>query len=133
MSVITFLSMIKKEKTSLAGILQIKELNNLYEYRHFLSNSQKIKSQLQTKLASVNYNNFHYETFFSASEINILKKEIAKEINELEETILQQSISVEDFNAKVAHLHKRIDILNLPLSSVPYNSRNNYYEVNSVA
>ena len=109
------------------------ELNYLYEYKSFLLSVQQIRCQLQTKLSSVNYNNLQIDTFFSPFEIIILKNQINGSIEELEEMILKESISAEDFHIKTEHLNKRIELLSLPLDAIKYKLGYDYNETRIVA
>jgi hypothetical protein len=132
MSIITFFSTNKKERPPSHGVFEGKELANLYEYRCFLSMTRQTIMLLQTKLAAVDYNSLQYETFFSPFEIDILREEITKQIDDLEVLVLVQSISADDFHLKTKELQKRINLLTLPLSSLHGNA-DGYYEAGHVA
>jgi len=110
-----------------------KELNYLYEYQFFLLSVLQIKNQLLTRLAAINYDNVPYETFFTPFEITILKKQIIASMEELEEMIIKQAISAEDFQFKTDQLRKRIDLVLLPLSEIQHKLGNDYDETNIVA
>ncbi len=118
MPVITFLFACMKEKQLSYNSSQIKELDILYAYKYILINAELIRSEIQTKLASINYNHLQYEPFFSHFEINILKKEIDNSIEELEELILEESITVDGFHFKIDQLRKRTDIIKLPSTAI---------------
>ena len=133
MSVITFFLVKKREKKFSESMIRGKELNDLYEYQYFLSAAQQIKNQLLTKLSAINYDNIQYETFFSPFEITILKNQISSNIEELEEMILKQSISDEDFRFKADQLDKRIDLLSLPLAAMQHKLGDDYKENRIVA
>jgi len=133
MPAITFFLVTKKEKQFLEGISRGDELSSLHEYQRFLLKARQIKNQLQAKLSAINYNTLQSETFFSPFEIAILKKEIGANIEELDEMILKQSIPVEDFYFKTDQLHKRIDLLSLPLAAIKHKLGDDYDENRIVA
>lgn len=133
MCVVTFFLVNKMEERFSESIIRSKELNSLYEYQHFLSVVQQIRDQLQTKLAAINYDNIPCETFFSPFEIAILKKQISANVEELEEMFLKQSITIEDFHFKTDQLHKRIDLLSLPLAAIKNKLGDDYDESRIVA
>ena len=133
MPVITFLFACIKEKQLSYNSSQIKELDILYAYKYILTNAEQIRSELQTKLASINYNHLQYEPFFSHFEINILKKEIDNSIEELEELILEESITVDGFHFKIDQLRKRTDIIQLPLTAIKQLKGSGYHKPGKVA
>jgi hypothetical protein len=133
MPVITFLFACMKEKQLSHNSSQIKELDILYAYKYILINTEQIRSEIQTKLASINYNHLQYEPFFSHFEINILKKEIDNSIEELEELILDESITVDGFHFKIDQLRKRTDIIQLPSNAIQRTAGGNYYKRGKVA
>ena len=133
MSAITFLWAVKKENHPSSSVVRSRELTSLYEYKNFLSNALRTKYQLQIKLSAINYNNIPYHTFFNAFEVYVLKNEISQSIESLEEMILQQTISKEDFNKKVADIQKRISVITLPLDSIANRLGSEYLETAIVA
>ena len=133
MSAITFLWAVKKENHPSTGAVRSRELTNLYEYKNFLSNALRTKYQLQIKLSAINYGSIPYNTFFNAFEVYVLKNEISQSIESLEEMILHQTISKEDFNKKVEDIQKRISVITLPLDSIANRLGSEYLETAIVA
>jgi len=127
MTAIIFFLTGKKERRPNPGVYQVKELTNLYEYKYFLSKARLSIAVLQTKLAAVNYNSLQHETFFRPHEINVLKDDILRQIEELEIMVLVQSISPEEFQVKTDDLQKRINLLTTPLSTL-LGTDEGYYE-----
>ncbi|MDB5015313.1 MAG: hypothetical protein JWQ84_145 [Mucilaginibacter sp.] len=111
---LTFLISNKRDKHLSERILQVTELDYLYEYKYFLSNIEQVKNELQNALAAMDFNN---KTCFTLFDITILKKEIRDSIDELTASALQQSISINEFHSQVNNLYKRINILSYPLAA----------------
>ncbi|TWJ00007.1 hypothetical protein JN11_02422 [Mucilaginibacter frigoritolerans] len=108
----------KRQKRAIGKLRTSNELKNLYEYKYFLKGVKQAKMELHIKLTTISYYKLQNKIFFSPFEINVLKEEISANIHELEEMILDQSISPTDFNRQIQHINKRIDVLSYPLASV---------------
>jgi hypothetical protein len=116
----SYLSVSKKEelkKRSSRRVILDNELNNLYEYKYFLKGIKQAKMELHIKLTTITYYHLQNKIFFSPFEITVLKDDINAHIKELEERILQQSITATDFHREIQHLNRRIDVLSYPLAT----------------
>jgi|CryBogDrversion2_7_1035282.scaffolds.fasta_scaffold49201_1 hypothetical protein len=118
--VINFLLAGSRIRKNSIDLLEAKESDTLHLYKHFLYDARKSITELKDQIAAVNYNQIPYDTFFTALELAVLKNEINKEIGELENKLLVQAISTEDFDASIIALKKRADLLTLPLTRLHF-------------
>jgi hypothetical protein len=137
MPAVTFFLAYKKEKNKEHRLSENdswrEELNSLYRYQYLLLSALQVKNQFLGKLAAINYDNMPYEPFFTPFEITILKNQIIAGMEALEEQVIKQNISSEDFQHETDQLSKRIDLLTMPMTEIKHKLGVDYNETKIVA